>query len=137
MNEEWKPIPTLPEYEASSLGRLRRVPHFKPMPKGGERRYGGAPTFGAWDEVTNRFVVMYRGKTYRVGRLVCEAFHGPAPFPRAVAMHGDEDSRNNRPDNLSWGTQKQNLNAPGYLEYARTARAAKKHHHRAKKRAAA
>jgi hypothetical protein len=33
-------------------------------------------------------------------------------------MHIDENSRINRADNLEWGTQKQNLNAPGFLSYA-------------------
>lgn len=34
-------------------------------------------------------------------------------------MHDDEDARNNRPGNLVYGTQKQNLNYPGFLEYCR------------------
>lgn len=63
---------------------------------------------------------MYRGKTYKVHRLVCEAFNGPPPFQGAVCMHLDEDYRNNRPDNLAWGTQKENLNAPGFIAYCRS-----------------
>jgi hypothetical protein len=31
-------------------------------------------------------------------------------------MHVDEDSRNNKPTNLKWGTQKQNLNFPGFKQ---------------------
>ncbi len=61
--------------------------------------------------------MLYRGKTYKVARLVCEAFHGSAPSGKPVCMHLDEYSRNNRPDNLRWGTQKENLNAPGFLTY--------------------
>jgi hypothetical protein len=34
-------------------------------------------------------------------------------------MHLDENSRNNRPENLAWGTQKENLNAPQFLEYCK------------------
>lgn len=30
-------------------------------------------------------------------------------------MHKDENSRHNAPSNLEWGTQKQNLNAPGFI----------------------
>jgi hypothetical protein len=35
-------------------------------------------------------------------------------------MHLDEDSRNNKPENLAWGTQKENLNAPGFVDYCRS-----------------
>ena len=31
----------------------------------------------------------------------------------------DENAANNRPDNLRWGTQKENLNAEGFLTYCR------------------
>lgn len=55
-------------------------------------------------------------------QLVCEAFHGPKPFPRAVVIHADENALNNAPENLRWGTQKENLNAPGFKEYCRQRR---------------
>ncbi|QDP54003.1 MAG: putative uncharacterized HNH endonuclease [Prokaryotic dsDNA virus sp.] len=50
----------------------------------------------------------------KVHQLVCEAFHGPKPFETAVVIHKDEDALNNRPENLKWGTQKENLNAPKF-----------------------
>ncbi len=59
----------------------------------------------------------HKAKNYNVHRLVCEAFHGPAPFPGAIVMHLDEDGLNNRADNLAWGTQKQNLNMPKLKAY--------------------
>ena len=52
----------------------------------------------------------------KVHQLVCEAFHGQKPFERAVVIHKDEDALNNRPGNLKWGTQKENLNAPGFIQ---------------------
>lgn len=55
-----------------------------------------------------------------MARLVCEAFHGPAPSTDSVCMHLDENARNNAPTNLQWGTQKENLNATGFLEYCRS-----------------
>lgn len=82
------------------------------------KQYGGKPVIGQWDG--NRYVYVLRGKTYKVARLVCEAFHGLAPFDKPVCMHMDENSRNNRPYNLRWGTQKQNLNAPGFVDYCRS-----------------
>ena len=65
----------------------------------GPKQYGGNPTYGQWDG--DRLIYARRGyKTLKVARLVCKAFHGPAPFERAVAMHKDENSRNNHPRNL-------------------------------------
>jgi HNH endonuclease len=51
----------------------------------------------------------------RIHRAVCEAFHGAAPFDGAVVMHLNENSLDNRASNLAWGTQKENLNAPGFV----------------------
>ena len=108
----------MPEYEASSLGRVRRIPHLVPTSRGlGLVKRGGKAHFGQLTD--GRYILVYRRKTRKVHRLVCEAFHGPAPFAAAVVMHLDENPLNNRADNLAWGTQKENLNAPGYLEYRR------------------
>ena len=86
----------------------------------GSRQYGGVPTRGQWDG--DRYIYPIRGRTFKVARLVCEAFHGPPPADKNVCMHLDEDARNNRADNLGWGTQQQNLNAPGFLNYCRNRR---------------
>lgn len=93
------------------------APYRAEMPKGGQRSYGGEPHFGVWSKADQRFIVVYKGKTYKVHRLICEAFNGPAPFEGAVAMHLDENPANNRAGNLKWGTQKENLNAPGFIDY--------------------
>ena len=90
------------------------------MPNGGVRTYGGKPWPGVWEPAEGRYILMYKGKTYRVARLVCEAFHGPPPLGKPFCLHDDEDSRNNKPGNLLWGTQKENLNAPGFLAYCRS-----------------
>lgn len=119
--EIWKSVPSLPAYEASSFGRVRSVPFQVPLPNGGLRWYGGKETLGVWRADTQRYAITYRGKNYKVARMVCEAFHGEAPRG-AVCMHLDENSRNNRPENLSWGTQQENLNAPGFIERCRTSR---------------
>src|SRR6202158_4391737 len=121
MSEEiWREIPSLPEYEASSWGRVRRIPYEAPMPKGGMRIYGGKRWRGRCTVDDPRLLIVFRGKSYRVSKLVCEAFNGPKPFPRAVAMHADDDVQNNQPGNLIWGTQKENLNAPAFLVHCRS-----------------
>ena len=56
----------------------------------------------------------------KIHQAVCEAFHGPKPFPEAVVIHLDEDGHNNRPENLKWGTQKENLNMPKFKAWQRT-----------------
>lgn len=97
-----------------------RAPHRKKMPRGGMRSYGGEPTFGVWSKEDARFIIVIKNKSYKISRLVCEAFNGPPPFPRAVAMHLDENPANNRSGNLGWGTQKENLNAQGFLEFCKS-----------------
>lgn len=117
MTEIWRRSRSLPAYDVSSLGRIRCRRFRGPMPHGGNRWYGGKASRGQWAKDAKRYIFVYRGRTYKVATLVCEAFHGRRPFPKAVAMHIDENSRVNRADNLEWGTQKKNLNAPGFLAY--------------------
>lgn len=112
--EVWRAIPSLPGVLASSYGRLMVSPYTAPLPNGGTRQYGGEPTYGQWDG--KRYIYANGSKTYKVARLICEAFNGTCP-DGLVCMHDDENARNNRPGNLLWGTQKQNLNAPGFLAY--------------------
>jgi hypothetical protein len=117
MTEVWRLIPSLPGVIASSEGRLMVIPTIGEMPHGGTRHYESTPRIGEWEGSIYHF--QYRGRTYKVSRLVCEAFNGPPPPGKNVCMHDDEDSRNNKPGNLVWGTQKINLNAPGFIEYCR------------------
>lgn len=90
------------------------------MPRGGVRVYGGQEWKGVWAKDRKRRIIIFNGKTYKLHRLVCEAFHGPPPFHKAVVMHLNENSDDNRPENLAWGTQKENLNAPGFIAYCKS-----------------
>ena len=119
-NEVWRPIPSIPGGAASSFGRVW-FPSKKstPLPGGGFRDYHTRPVWGSEEKSSTgregspkRRICTWRGKTYKVHRLVCEAFHGPAPTPSAIVLHLDEDSSNNRPDNIRWGTRKENQNFP-------------------------
>lgn len=121
MVEIWKPVPSLPGVMASSEGRIILPPRHAPMHHGGMRLYLPKPTFGQQRTSKKGASHVYMGLfaqafgNIKVHQAVCEAFHGAKPFPRAVVMHLDESGLNNRPENLRWGTQKENLNAPGFV----------------------
>lgn len=88
--ESWKVIPSAPEYEASDLGRIRnaRTGHVLSL----LRHSDGY-----------RMVHLGRHRRNRlVHRLVCEAFHGPAPLPTHHADHLNFDRADNRAVNLRW-----------------------------------
>lgn len=117
MTEIWRLVPSYPGLLASSWGRIMVAPYHS-VHKQVARNYGGEPTMGQWDG--KRYVYARRGyKTAKVARLVCEAFHGPQPAGKPVCMHIDENSRNNNSENVAWGTQKENLNAPGFIAYCK------------------
>lgn len=46
-----------------------------------------------------------------VHHLICATFYGPKQDPSWVVLHKDDNRRNNRKDNLSWGTQSENIQA--------------------------
>jgi hypothetical protein len=121
MAEIWKPVPSRPGYLASSLGRILAPPSYAPLPNGGYRLYAPDPVYGnAPGGKQHLYLRTKGGQSVTVHRAVCEAFNGPPPFEGAVCMHLDEDAANNRPENLKWGTQKENLNAPGFKAYCRS-----------------
>jgi hypothetical protein len=115
--EVWRLVPSVHGLLASSEGRIMRIPHLGDMPNGSPRQYGGAPSWGVWSKQDARFIVVIRGKTYKVSRLVAEAFHGASPPDCNVVLHIDENAANNRAANLKWGTQKENLTAERFLSY--------------------
>lgn len=123
MAEIWKPVPSLPGVMASSEGRVLLPPRYAPLPNGGFRVYLPEPTSGQvrWAKKgaqhTYRGIMAMHFGNIKIHRAVCESFHGPAPFEKAVVMHLDEDAHNNRPENLRWGTQKENLNAPKFKQW--------------------
>jgi hypothetical protein len=112
--EIWRSRRSAPALMVSSLGRVMIVPHIGKMPGGGDKHYGGLATLGTLRKDSGRRVYVYGGKNYKIHRLVCEAFNGPAPEAKPYALHIDENPINNRADNLKWGDQKENLAAPGF-----------------------
>jgi hypothetical protein len=126
MTEHWKPIPSKPGLMASSLGRVKLPDSVAPLPNGGIRSYKPKPTYGVKTKASktaqHKYMVLTNRKlgNLKIHRLVCEAFHGPAPLERAVVLHLDENSLNNKPENLRWGTQKENLNMPKFIAYCKS-----------------
>ena len=126
MDEIWKPVASRPGVSASSLGRILFPCKEAAMPHGGVRRYVTKPVYGTTQRSKKGAKHEYKGvynRSYgnmKVHRLVCEAFHGPAPDQRSVVIHIDENALNNRPENLRWGTQKENLNMPKFLAWCRS-----------------
>lgn len=95
---EWRRIPISPyrSYEVSDVGDIRR---------------GSRVLRGYVDRYGYRTVLLYYaglGKRFKVHRLVCEAFHGPAPEGTECA-HLDGDKQNERVDNLAWVTRTENM----------------------------
>ena len=124
--EIWKPIPSQSGMMASSWGRVLLPEREAQMPNGGWRKYTPLPTYGnkckASKTASHEYYGLFQKErgNMKIHRLVCEAFHGPAPFPKAVVIHLDENALNNRPENLKWGTQKENLNMPKFIAYCKS-----------------
>lgn len=100
MSEVWRSIPSAPGYMASSEGRIRS-PHGRIV--SAHHHIGGY----------RRCSILQPGSRIKhkrlVHRLVCEAFHGPAPSPDHVAAHWNDVGDDNRPENLRWATQAENV----------------------------
>ena len=93
----WKDIPSAPGYKASSDGKIRglRVDELRPS-----LDKDGYETIGVY--------CGGKGKTVKVHRLVCEAFHGPPPLSKPMVAHLDGNPSNNRPCNLIWADAREN-----------------------------
>lgn len=104
MPETWITLTECPNYAVSNQGRVKRI-----SPARGSRPGQIIKPH------LHRFGYYYvslsqndRRITRRVNRLVCEAFHGPAPAPDWQAAHIDGDRRNNAASNLRWATRDEN-----------------------------
>lgn len=103
MVERWLPVAGYEGlYRVSDTGRVQTLHH------GAPRDLSLRP-----DQCGYRGVVLYRdgaGKAVRVHRLVCFAFHGPAPSGQHCDVaHLDGDTANNSVANLAWVTKAENL----------------------------
>lgn len=103
MEEIWKPVVGFEGvYSISNRGRLKRekgkTSNGKNWPekliRGSLNKYGYV-----------KYTLTWGGRPhYKVAhRLVCEAFHGPAPEGKNLVLHKDDNPQNNIPENLYWG----------------------------------
>lgn len=91
-------------YAVSELGEIQRL-----VP--GRSTYPGHLISGSIDaKGYRRTSLSFNGRFEAVGfhRVVCRAFHGPAPAGKAWVLHWDGNPSNNNADNLRWGDASEN-----------------------------
>lgn len=96
----------LPGYEVSTRGRVRSVDRVIKTSKEYSRRTGQLISPVTDKDGYKYFTV--RRKSWKVHRVICETFHGPPPSRLHVVRHLNGNPSDNRPDNLKWGTRKEN-----------------------------
>lgn len=109
--EDWRQIPGRPNYEASSLGRIRSVDRHVTTRSGAKRFFRGRVLRPAVHSAAHPYpYVNVDGKgTSNVGvhTLVALAFIGPRPEGQYVC-HKNGDPTDCRAENLYYGTPKEN-----------------------------
>lgn len=116
MKEIWKPIPGYEEhYAASNLGRIKSIRRVVKDVKDGKERVRVFSEkilrFNTRKKDGRRSVMLSKNgrlKRILVSRLVCLAFHGLPPEGKENVLHYDDNCQNNIPENLRWGSLKEN-----------------------------
>lgn len=110
-NERWLPVVGYEGiYEVSDHGRVRSVDRVVAHP-GGDSARKGRVLKPCGDGRGYKQVNLWRdgsGGSVKVHRLVLEAFAGPCP-DGMLACHTNGDNSDNRPSNLRWASQSDNL----------------------------
>lgn len=109
---KWVPVPGYEGlYSVSSRGTVRSEPRRIAHYRGGESVLPARELKPDISATYYRVTLCREGKTTResIHRLVCEAFHGPAPEGKPWVLHKNGNPRDNRAENLYWGTPKENM----------------------------
>lgn len=108
-DEEWRPIPGHPGYEASSLGRIRSVPRVVVNCNGVSQKRRGMVLRQQTAKNGYRVLLLGAGGSPQlVHRLVAAAFLGPCPEGQEV-RHRNGDPANSMLSNLAYGTPSRNM----------------------------
>jgi hypothetical protein len=97
---EWRVIPSYPDYQASSTGLIVRV-----VVDQRGHKLTGQPLKSHANHAGYLELSLCRdgqATNVRVNRMVCEAFHGPAPSRSHHAAHINGNSVDNSEGNLAW-----------------------------------
>jgi hypothetical protein len=105
--EEWRDIPSAPNYQASSLGRIRSLCFNNRMVSGRYQPRIRKLALVNGNSLMVDISVSGVRKFRSVHRLVREAFHGSCPDGKECA-HWNGNSLDNRPQNLRWATKSEN-----------------------------
>jgi hypothetical protein len=105
--EQWRPVPGYPFYEASSLGRVRSLDGV-----GGRRTRKGRILRQNPDHARRGYLAVHLvmdgiSKTTNVHNIICAAFHGPCPTG-AECSHENGNRKDNRSANLEYRTKNEN-----------------------------
>ncbi len=114
--EVWKPVVGYEGYyEVSNLGRVRSVDRtIKTISRSGNnfyKQYKGSmrkPHLNRDGYLYVSLCIGDRGKTFKIHRLVADAFHLKSS-DKCFVDHIDGNKTNNRADNLRWCTFKENI----------------------------
>lgn len=110
--EEWKTINGFEGcYEVSNKGQIRSLDRWVANTASSSRFLKGQiikPFIQANGYADVKLAAKGKKTTHYIHRLVATAFHGPGK-PNDDAMHLDGNKINNIPQNLAWGTRKENV----------------------------
>lgn len=110
--ETWKPFPGSEDtHEISSIGRVKTLQRYAHNSAKGERLVRERilkPFKQSSGYLAIRLSVDAVKRTVYVHRAVCEAWHGP-PNEDQETRHANGNKHDNRHENLSWGTRKENI----------------------------
>lgn len=106
--ESWRQVPNFDGYQVSSLGNVRSVDRVVAERGGRKRLHKSRPIKSRLVKGYPQVTLSVSGKPHfkYVHQLVCEAFNG-ARTGRDT-RHLDGNPLNNTPENLAWGSPKEN-----------------------------